>query len=217
MWETVSRFARCYMQLKRREVGVVGRIEKYAASTPPQNTIKANGAELSRVLFWRLWKHAQESGNLVDQSSKDKGNFGTGDGSTTFTIPDHRGVVGRGFDDGAGLDSAPTLGRYQADNNKSHNHSMNGAGSHNHSGTTNTTGNHSHSTTHYVAIGNGGSYPVGFGSVGGSFGVNTNTTGNHAHSFTTSTTGNHTHTINASGAAEATMKNTTFLYCIRYQ
>tara|TARA_R110000744_G_scaffold69739_3_gene141420 strand:+ start:147 stop:626 length:480 start_codon:yes stop_codon:yes gene_type:complete len=117
------------MQLKKRVIGAVGRIEEYAAAIPPKNTIKANGAELSRVLFWRLFKHAQESGNLVDQASKDRGNFGTGDGSTTFTIPDRRGVVGRGFDDGAGLDSSPTLGRYQPDDIKAHSHTSSAAAS----------------------------------------------------------------------------------------
>lgn len=112
------------MQLKKRAVGAVGRIEEYAAAIPPKNTIKANGAELSRVLFWRLFKHAQDSGNLVDQASKDLGHYGTGDGVNTFTIPDRRGVVGRGFDDGAGLDSDPTLGRYQPDAIKSHSHTI---------------------------------------------------------------------------------------------
>ena len=182
------------MQLKKRAVGAVGRVEKYAAAIPPTNTIKANGAELSRVLFWRLWKHAQESGNLVDQASKDKGHFGTGDGSTTFTIPDHRGVGSRGFDDGAGLDSAPTLGRYQGDDNKSHAH---GASS-------STAGNHNHTVAGLVAY--------GYGS-GGSGSSVKNTT------RTTSTSGNHSHaiTVNASGATEATMKNVSFLYCIRYQ
>ncbi|WP_417842141.1 hypothetical protein [Terasakiella sp.] len=185
------------MQLKKRAVGAVGRVEKYAAAIPPTNTIKANGAELSRVLFWRLWKHAQESGNLVDQASKDKGHFGTGDGSTTFTIPDHRGVGSRGFDDGAGLDSAPTLGRYQGDNNKSHAHSA----------SSNTTGSHSH-TFQIAKSDNDYSYNADSGSNGGS-----------KYSRPTSSAGNHSHviTVNADGATEATMKNVSFLYCIRYQ
>lgn len=183
------------MQLKKRAVGAVGRVEKYATAIPPTNTIKANGAELSRVLFWRLWKHAQESGNLVDQASKDKGHFGTGDGSTTFTIPDHRGVGSRGFDDGAGLDSAPTLGRYQGDNNKSHSHS---AGS-------NTAGNHSHSLATYSDAGNSSTVDTGSTSRSGT--AYTGTAGNHSHVIT----------VNADGATEATMKNVSFLYCIRYQ
>ncbi|QRV22800.1 hypothetical protein [Marinomonas foliarum] len=181
------------MKLKKRAIGAVGRIEEYAAAIPPKNTIKANGAELSRVLFWRLFKHAQESGNLVDQASKDKGHFGTGDGLTTFTIPDRRGVVGRGFDDGAGLDSAPTLGRYQGDNNRHHGHGMDAAG------------HHAHHTTFYVANGGGGTIPVGFSSVGGAFNVGTSGAGSHAHP------------VHGSGAPEATMKNVSLLYCIRYQ
>ncbi|MEL0621510.1 hypothetical protein V6238_00245 [Marinomonas arenicola] len=185
------------MQLKKRAVGAVGRVEKYAAAIPPTNTIKANGAELSRVLFWRLWKHAQESGNLVDQASKDKGHFGTGDGSTTFTIPDHRGVGSRGFDDGAGLDSAPTLGRYQGDNNKSHSHSA----------SSNTTGNHNHTFSITTQYHSGGSTPDSGGAAGSKSTVTTSTAGNHSHIIT----------VDADGSTEATMKNVSFLYCIRYQ
>lgn len=179
------------MQLKKRVIGAVGRIEEYAAAIPPRNTIKANGAELSRVLFWRLFKHAQESGNLVDQASKDRGNFGTGDGLTTFTIPDRRGLVGRGFDDGAGLDSAPTLGRYQGDNNKSHSHSMAAAG------------HHAHSVAGYDFSSHG----TGINSTAGGGVRNTGTSG----------AGNHAHTIYSEGATENTMKNISLMYCIRYQ
>lgn len=181
------------MQLKKRVIGAVGRIEEYAAAIPPRNTIKANGAELSRALFWRLFEHAQKSGNLVDQVSKQRGQFGTGNGSTTFTIPDRRGVVGRGFDDGAGLDSAPSLGRYQGDENKSHSHGMGAAG------------NHAHNVTFYVANGGGGTNPVGFSSVGGAFNKGTSAAGNHSHS------------ISSQGANENTVKNVSFMYCIRYQ
>mgnify|MGYP003625339258 CR=1 FL=1 len=179
------------MQLKKRVIGAVGRIEEYAAAIPPRNTIKANGAELSRVLFWRLFKHAQESGNLVDQGVKDRGHFGTGDGLTTFTIPDRRGLVGRGFDDGAGLDSAPTLGRYQGDNNKSHSHSMAAAG------------HHAHSVAGYDFSSHG----VGLTSAASGGVRNTGTTG----------AGNHAHTIYSEGATENTMKNISLMYCIRYQ
>jgi phage-related tail fiber protein len=112
------------MKVKKRAVGAVGRIEEYAAATPPRNTIKANGAELSRALFWRLFKHAQESGNLVDQASKDRGQYGTGDGVNTFTIPNLRGEFLRAFDDGAGVDTGRVLGSWQVDEFKSHNHAQ---------------------------------------------------------------------------------------------
>ena len=186
------------MQLKKRVIGAVGRIEEYAAAIPPRNTIKANGAELSRALFWRLFKHAQESGNLVAQGSKQRGQYGTGDGISTFTIPDRRGVVGRGFDDGAGLDSAPTLGRYQGDNNKSHAHGMSGGGSH----------SHSFQATHTatgVAVYSDGRMGLVDSTYGGSARGGINAVGNHGH------------TIYADGASESTMKNVSLLYCIRYQ
>jgi hypothetical protein len=98
-------------------------------------------------------------------------------------------VVGRGFDDGAGLDSAPTLGRYQGDNNRSHSHGMNGSGEHTHS------------------------YPVG-GVAGGGYAVLSNGAGSNTSTYAG---GNHTHAIHASGATESTMKNVSLLYCIRYQ
>jgi microcystin-dependent protein len=183
------------MQLKKRVIGAVGRIEEYAAAIPPRNTIKANGAELSRVLFWRLFKHAQESGNLVAQGSKQRGQYGTGDGISTFTIPDRRGVVGRGFDDGAGLDSVPTLGRYQGDNNKSHNHEIYGAGSHSHS---------------IYGLGGNNSYSQGSSSVDWNNGPNGVARG-------TDSQGHHVHGMASTGATESTMKNVTFMYCIRYQ
>ncbi|MBJ7539248.1 hypothetical protein [Marinomonas transparens] len=197
--------------LRSMEFGGVGRIEKYASSVPPENTIKANGAELSRETFWRLWEYAQASGNIVDQASKQRGQFGTGNGSTTFTIPDHRGVVGRGFDNGAGLDSAPTLGRYQGDNNRAHSHSMGAAGNHSHS--MGAAGNHRHGI---VGSPNDNTPRVApdTARAGGTV-MYTDYAGEHTH--TINVNGNHTHSINSSGATETTMKNVTFLYCIRYQ
>ncbi|WP_394183359.1 phage tail protein [Marinomonas posidonica] len=120
--------------LRSMEFGGVGRIEKYAASTPPQNTIKANGATLSRTVFWRLWEYAQASGNLVDQGSKQRGQFGTGDGSTTFTIPDLRGEFVRGLDDGIGIDAGREIGSWQNDAIRNITGSMSGANRGNFSG-----------------------------------------------------------------------------------
>jgi microcystin-dependent protein len=48
--------------------------------------------------------------------------YGVGDGSTTFNLPDLRGVFLRGRDDGKGYDSGRTIGSYQADDNKAHTH-----------------------------------------------------------------------------------------------
>lgn len=48
--------------------------------------------------------------------------YGLGDGSTTFNVPDLRGEFVRGWDDGRAIDSGRTLGSFQADAFKSHNH-----------------------------------------------------------------------------------------------
>lgn len=48
-----------------------------------------------------------------------------GNGTTTFGVPDYRGVVLRGLDDGRGLDPGRALGSYQEDLLKSHDHNRN--------------------------------------------------------------------------------------------
>jgi phage-related tail fiber protein len=48
--------------------------------------------------------------------------YGTGDGATTFNLPDGRGVSARGLDNGRGLDPGRMLGSYQADMYMAHNH-----------------------------------------------------------------------------------------------
>jgi microcystin-dependent protein len=51
--------------------------------------------------------------------------YGTGDGSTTFTLPDLRGDFVRGLDDGRGVDASRSIGSFQADDFKSHTHLAN--------------------------------------------------------------------------------------------
>lgn len=63
--------------------------------------------------------------------------FGVGDGSTTFNVPDGRGVDFRGWDNGRGLDASRVFGSYQADMLGSHAHGY-GVGVNIQSGTGNT-------------------------------------------------------------------------------
>lgn len=94
-------------------------------TTAPTGFIKENGASLSRTTYAALWAYAQASGNLAaSEGAKQKGQFGPGNGSTTFTIPDSRGIFLRGWDDGAGLDTGRVFGTYQEDAFQGHIHNV---------------------------------------------------------------------------------------------
>ncbi|MEA5467982.1 phage tail protein [Spirulina sp. 06S082] len=81
----------------------------YSGQTAPNGWLKANGAELDRVLYADLFAAI---GTI----------YGVGNGSTTFNLPDLRGVFVRGFDDGRGLDINREFGSYQLDSFQGHHH-----------------------------------------------------------------------------------------------
>ncbi|WP_342361408.1 tail fiber protein [Terrarubrum flagellatum] len=88
-------------------------------------TIKANGATLSRTAYADLWLWAQTSGNLAaSEAAKTAGQYGPGNGTTTFSIPDLRGEFIRGWDDGKGIDSGRAIGSTQASQNLAHTHGV---------------------------------------------------------------------------------------------
>lgn len=91
--------------------GVVVYVAKSAA---PAGYLKANGAAISRATYAALFAAIGTT-------------FGAGDGSTTFNLPDLRGEFLRGWDDGRGVDSGRTLGSAQADEIKSHTHTVPGS------------------------------------------------------------------------------------------
>lgn len=71
-------------------------------ATAPAGWLKANGATVSRTTYAALF-------------SKIGTTFGTGDGSTTFNLPDLRGEFLRGWDDGRGIDASRVFGSAQLD------------------------------------------------------------------------------------------------------
>jgi phage-related tail fiber protein len=73
----------------------------FAANTAPTGYVKANGAAISRSTYSTLFAAIGTT-------------FGTGDGSTTFNVPDMRGEFPRGWDDGRGVDSGRAFGSAQA-------------------------------------------------------------------------------------------------------
>lgn len=166
----------------------VGKIEYFAMSTPPSGRLSADGSAVSRTTYARLF-------------AKIGTTYGVGDGSTTFNLPDMRGVFPRGWDNGKGYDTGRTFGSYQADGNKSHTHtnSTSTGGSHTH-----TIGNGDYS----VLLKKNSDYSGGLWGTGIT-GYTTNVTdsgGSH----------NHTVTINADGNTEVTVKNIALLACIKY-
>lgn len=94
-------------------------------SAAPAGYVKKNGALLSRTTYAALYAYAVASGNMAaNDGAWTAGQFSPGDGSTTFRIPDGRGEFVRGWDDGRGVDSGRTIGSFQADELKSHTHTV---------------------------------------------------------------------------------------------
>ncbi|KAB1475971.1 tail fiber protein [Cronobacter sakazakii] len=81
---------------------MVGMVAGFAMNSAPEGWLVANGSAVSRVTYARLFSRI---GTL----------YGSGDGSTTFNLPDARGVVLRGADLGSGRDTGRVFGSYQPD------------------------------------------------------------------------------------------------------
>ena len=79
-----------------------GTVMYFAGQTAPTGWLKANGAAVSRTIYAALFA-------VIGTT------YGTGDGRTTFNLPDLRGEFIRGWDDGRGIDSGRALGSAQSD------------------------------------------------------------------------------------------------------
>ena len=88
----------------------VAAVNTFAMSTAPSGWLSCSGTAVSRTTYSRLWTAIGTT-------------YGSGDGSTTFTLPDLRGEFVRGWDNSRGVDSGRGFGSYQADELKSHSHS----------------------------------------------------------------------------------------------
>jgi microcystin-dependent protein len=86
-----------------------------AVATVPSGYLECNGAAVSRTTYSVLFA-------VIGTA------YGTGDGSSTFNLPDLRGEFVRGFDNGKGTDSGRSIATSQSAQNASHNHSMSVSG-----------------------------------------------------------------------------------------
>jgi microcystin-dependent protein len=92
---------------------IVGEVCFFGMSTAPAGFLKANGAAVSRTTYADLFAAIGTT-------------YGTGDGSTTFNLPDMRGEFPRGWDDGRGVDSGRAIGTAQTDAMQGHRHDFRG-------------------------------------------------------------------------------------------
>lgn len=179
----------------------LGSVLVYAGSVAPSGWLLCDGSAVSRTDYSRLF-------SVIGTT------YGTGNGSTTFNLPNlqDRIPVGKGsiniaIGSTGGQDSVTlTTGQLP-----SHNHtaSSDSAGLHNHTGTTSINGSHTHSSN--ATGGNGGTglafsngqYTVTSVDTSYNNEINQNFTaaltidsaGDHSHTFTTNDTGTHNHTI----------------------
>lgn len=96
----------------------------WPSKTPPTGWLVEDGTLTSRAAYPDLWAFAQASGMIVSDSvwttgTADRSKFSTGDGTTTFRVPDL--VTGNLFVR-AQAASASNFGRREEDDNKSHTH-----------------------------------------------------------------------------------------------
>jgi microcystin-dependent protein len=89
----------------------VGSVTMYAANTAPTGWLECSGAAVSRTTYAGLFAAI---GTV----------FGSGDGSTTFNLPQMQGEFARGWDNGRGVDPARAFGSAQADELEAHVHSV---------------------------------------------------------------------------------------------
>lgn len=80
--------------------GSPGMVSAFARSTPPSGWLRADGSAVSRAQYADLYA-------VIGTT------FGTGDGISTFNLPDLRGEFVRGWDDGRGIDTNRQFGSYQ--------------------------------------------------------------------------------------------------------
>lgn len=180
-----------------------GAVMFFWMSAAPSGWIKANGAAVSRTTYAVLWE-AMGSPN-------------TGNGTTTFTLPDLRSEFVRGIDDGRGVDTGRVLGSAQASQNLAHNHTgLTNSDTHTHSATTSSAGLHAHTVKGLAAVASN-PYGVTSPSSSGNSGATVSTTsdGAHVHAVTVDSD-THNHTIASDGGTEARPRNIALLACIKY-
>jgi microcystin-dependent protein/cytoskeletal protein CcmA (bactofilin family) len=155
-----------------------GSVITYAGTSAPNGWLICDGSAVSRVTYANLFTTVSTL-------------YGTGNGSTTFNLPDLRSKLPIGAGQGSGLTNrviATTGGQ----------ESITNVPAHTHTGTTNSNGDHTHTVSNTVQK-SGFNTPDGLDNESGggaeidtinTISTTTSTNGAHTHTFTTNSTGN---------------------------
>lgn len=172
-----------------------GAVMPFAMNSAPSGWLAANGAAVSRTTYAGLFSAIGTT-------------YGTGDGSTTFNLPDLRGYFVRGSGTNSDGTASGTFGAKQTDAVIAHTHSG-------------TTGNDSPDHTHAITFSNvmGGPQLGGTG-LGAGYPSTTISTPTNVSIAAGTASARHQHTFTTSsqspaGATETRPKNIALLYCIK--
>lgn len=176
------------------DASFVGAVMAFAANAAPTGWVKCNGAAVNRTgTYARLWTFAQASGNLAaSEGAKQAGQFGPGNGTTTFTLPDLRGEFVRGWADDRSVDTGRVIGTAQGDDYKQHSHGVTDPG-------------HTHQILGNTGVNNDIRVTIAAGSGSGD--------SDNTQSATTGITINNSPTT---GGTETRPRNVALLYCVKY-
>lgn len=168
-------------------------VDTVTSTAAPAGWLYANGQEVARATYPALWARVSSGNNLAaTQGAKTHGQYGPGNGTTTFTVPNL-------YADGGyfirPMSSGRTIGSVQQDENRSHIHT----------GVALNSGLHSHT---YIDSVNS---DPGLAAGGGAF------IGQTAVSKTTETSGLHSHIleVSPSGGGESRPKNIAYPVLIK--
>ena len=193
--------------------------------------LPVDGQLLNRADHPELWTFVSSGGYPMiteadwQSTPLSRGSFSSGNGSTTFRMPDMNGKqvgsIGAVGLRGDGAFSAGEAGKLQDSQNLEHSHGatteQTGAHTHNVSGTTGNAGEHAHAAGSSSPVEHdGGGWKYGAGNTGT---ASTGPSGNHFHTIsgTAASAGSHSHTVtvNNSGGTEARGKSATGCFVMR--
>ena len=160
-----------------------------AVATVPSGYLECNGAAVSRTTYAALFA-------IIGTA------YGTGNGSSTFNLPDLRGEFVRGFDNGRGVDNGRSIASSQSSQFGQHNHNVSASSS-----SSVTDPGHKHNLN------------FNMGSIissGGAFGLKDSGTADRMFTATTGISVSTSTSIGNTGGSETRPRNVALMYIIKF-